>query len=64
MLLGITGIIGVVSQSVENRMVAFWALTGSVLIALTGLLLCIAALMMHVVNSHPTLRRLTIDDND
>ena len=63
LLLGIVSTIGLVSRSVESGTVAYIALTTSLGVLIGGLLLCITALMMHILNNHPTLRRLASYDN-
>jgi hypothetical protein len=63
MLLGVLGSVLLVSQSIESGSVAPAALTASMAVTLGGVLLSIAGLMMHVLNSHPTLKRLSLDGN-
>jgi len=58
LLLGVGWTILQVAQWLESGVIVSLPLAVSVLLVFGGYLLCTAALMMHVLNRHPTLRRL------
>ncbi|MFC7138079.1 glycosyltransferase family 2 protein [Halobaculum litoreum] len=65
----LTWVFGVVSmtwilfQYAETGALSFLSIVGATVCTLGGLLVCIAALMMHVLNSHPTMKRLGAEDD-
>ncbi|EMA58871.1 family 2 glycosyl transferase [Halorubrum lipolyticum DSM 21995] len=62
-LLGVTLTIQILAQAAQTGTVASIRLVPPVLFAIGGVLLCIAAVMMQVLNRHPSINRLRKDDN-
>ena len=63
-VLGIAVTVLLLTTYLNTGTVAAPQLIVSTLFAVGGMLLCIAAILMHVLNVHPTMRRLTTDTND
>ncbi|MFC7068738.1 glycosyltransferase [Halobaculum lipolyticum] len=61
-LLGVTGVTWLFLQYVETGEVSFLPVVGAVACTFGGLLVCVTALMMHVLNGHPTMKRLGAED--
>ncbi|WP_277555852.1 glycosyltransferase family 2 protein [Halobaculum limi] len=61
-LLGVTSVTWIFYQYVETGALSFFPLVGAVVCTIGGLLVCITALMMHVLNGHPTMKRLATED--
>ncbi|MFC7096428.1 glycosyltransferase family 2 protein [Halobaculum marinum] len=61
-LVGIASVTWLFVQYVETGALSFFPLVGAVACTLGGLLVCIMALMMHVLNGHPTMKRLNTDE--
>ena len=61
-LAGIASVTWLFVQYVETGALPFLPLVGAVACTLGGLLVCIMALMMHVLNGHPAMRRLASED--
>ena len=62
-LLGVAFSVLLLGQYVETGFLAPVQLGLTVLFTLAGLLICITSLMMHVLNGHPTLKRIAAGDN-
>ncbi|WP_324664297.1 glycosyltransferase family 2 protein [Haloarcula sediminis] len=63
-VMGIAVTVLLLTSYLNTGTVAAHQLIVSTLFAVGGMLLCIAAILMHVLNVHPTMRRLTTDTND
>ena len=62
-LFGVAATIWLLTQYVETGVLAGSQLGVAILVALGGLLVCVTALMMYVLNGHPTMKRLNSEDN-
>ena len=62
-LLGVTLTIQLLAQTAQTGTLASIRLVPPILFAIGGVLLCIAAVMMQVLNRHPSINRLRTDDN-
>ncbi|WP_336338308.1 glycosyltransferase family 2 protein [Haloarcula brevis] len=62
-LVGVAVAMWLLSGYVETGTLATAPLAAAILFALGGLLLCVTSLMMHVLNGHPTLKRLRGEGN-
>jgi hypothetical protein len=62
-LLGVTLTIQLLAQTAQTGTLVSIRLVPPILFAIGGVLLCIAAVMMQVLNRHPSINRLRTDDN-
>jgi CTP:molybdopterin cytidylyltransferase MocA len=62
-LFGVAATIWLLTQYIETGVLAGSQLGVAILVALGGLLVCVTALMMYVLNGHPTMKRLNSEDN-
>ena len=62
-LFGVAATIWLLTQYVETGVLAGSQLGVAIVFALGGLLVCVTALMMYVLNGHPTMKRLNSEDN-
>mgnify|MGYP002279234000 CR=1 FL=1 len=62
-LLGITSTVLLLAQFSQTGVLDPVRLIPPILFAIGGTLLCIAAVMMHVLNRHPVMKRLNSDEN-
>jgi len=63
-VMGIAVTVLLLTTYLETGTVYAHQLLVSILFAVGGILLCIAAILMHVLNVHPTMKRLTTDANN
>ena len=63
-VMGITATVLLLTSYLDTGTLYAHQLLVAILFAVGGMLVCIAAMLMHVLNVHPTMRRLTADAND
>ncbi|MDS0284552.1 glycosyltransferase family 2 protein [Haloarcula onubensis] len=63
-VMGIAVTVLLLTSYLDTGALAAHEILVSILFAVGGMLLCIAAILMHVLNVHPTMKRLTTGGND